>query len=121
LGNVLNDHTTPELRCKIVCGSANNQLGNNRHGDELQARGILYAPDYIVNAGGLLSNLDSLNPGGFNEQRAMDQVSRLYHSMENIIAISKEQNIPTYRAADVLAEQRIASIRQLKSLAGGKV
>jgi leucine dehydrogenase len=119
LGNVLNDHTIPELRCKIVCGSANNQLGDNHHGDALQARGILYAPDYIVNAGGLLSNLDSLNPGGFNDQRAMKQVSRLYNSMENIIAISKEQNIPTYQAADVLAEQRIASIRQLKNLASG--
>jgi leucine dehydrogenase len=117
LGNVLNDQTIPELRCKIVCGSANNQLGENRHGDLLQAQGILYAPDYIVNAGGLLSNLDSLNPGGFNHQRAMEQVSRIYNSMEKIIAISKEQNIPTYRAADVLAEQRIASIRIVKSLA----
>ncbi len=117
LGNVLNDQTIRELRCKIVCGSANNQLGDNLHGDLLQARGILYAPDYIVNAGGLLSNLDSLNPGGFNHQRAMEQVSCLYNSMENIIAISKEQNIPTSRAADVLAEQRIASIRHLKSLA----
>jgi leucine dehydrogenase len=119
LGNVLNDQTIPELRCKIVCGSANNQLGENRHGDLLHAHDILYAPDFIINAGGLLSNLDSLNPGGFNHQRAMEQVSRLYNSMENIIAISKEQNLPTYRAAEVLAEERIASIRQLKSLARG--
>lgn len=117
LGNVLNDQTIPELRCKIVCGSANNQLGEERHGDLLQQRGILYAPDYIVNTGGLLAGLDSLNPGGFNRQRAMEQVSRLYDAMENIIAISKAQNIPTYRAADVLAEQRIAAIRQVKSLA----
>lgn len=117
LGNVLNDQTIPELRCKIVCGSANNQLGEERHGDLLQQRGILYAPDYIVNTGGLLAGLDSLNPGGFNRQRAMEQVSRLFDAMENIIAISKAQNIPTYRAADVLAEQRIAAIRQVKSLA----
>jgi leucine dehydrogenase len=117
LGNVLNDQTIPELRCKIVCGSANNQLGEERHGDLMQQRGILYAPDYIVNTGGLLSGLDSLNPGGFNRQRAMEQVSRLYDAMENVIAISKEQNIPTYRAADVLAEQRIAAIRHVKSLA----
>jgi leucine dehydrogenase len=117
LGNVLNDQTIPELRCKIVCGSANNQLGEERHGDLLQQREILYAPDYIVNTGGLLSGLDSLNPGGFNRQRAMEQVSRLYDAVENIFAISKEQNIPTYRAADVLAEQRIAAIRQVKSLA----
>jgi leucine dehydrogenase len=117
LGNVLNDQTIPELRCKIVCGSANNQLGEEHHGDLLQQRGILYAPDYIVNTGGLLAGLDSLNPGGFNRQRAMEQVSRLYDAMENIIAISKAQNIPTNRAADVLAEQRIAAIRQVKSLA----
>jgi len=117
LGNVLNDQTIPELRCKIVCGSANNQLGEEHHGDLLQQRGILYAPDYIVNTGGLLAGLDSLNPGGYNRHRAMEQVSRLYDAMENIIAISKAQNIPTNRAADVLAEQRIAAIRQVKSLA----
>ena len=117
LGNVLNDQTIPELRCKIVCGSANNQLGEEHHGDLLQQRGILYAPDYIVNTGGLLAGLDSLNPGGYYRQRAMEQVSRLYDAMENIIAISKAQNIPTNRAADVLAEQRIAAIRQVKSLA----
>jgi leucine dehydrogenase len=117
LGNVLNDQTIPELRCKIVCGSANNQLGEEHHGDLLQQRGILYAPDYIVNTGGLLAGLHSLNPGGYNRQRAMEQVSRLYDAMQNIIAISKAQNIPTYLAADVLAEQRIAAIRQVKSLA----
>ncbi len=120
LGNVLNEQTLPELRCKIVCGSANNQLGEQRHGDLLQELGILYAPDYIVNAGGLLTGLDTLNPGGFNRQRAMEKVSHLYDAMESVIAISKDQKIPTYHAADVLAEQRIASIRQVKSLATGK-
>ncbi len=117
LGNVLNDQTIPQLRCKIVCGSANNQLGEERHGDLLHQLGILYAPDYIVNAGGLLSNLDSLNPGGFNRERAMEKVSHLYDAMENVIAISKEQHIPTYRAADVMAEQRIAAVGQAKRLA----
>jgi len=119
LGNVLNEQTLPELRCKIVCGSANNQLGEQRHGDLLQELGILYAPDYIVNAGGLLTGLDTLNPGGFNRQRAMEKVSHLYDAMESVIAISKDQKIPTYHAADVLAEQRIASIRQVKNLATG--
>jgi len=117
LGNVLNDQQIPQLRCKIVCGSANNQLGEERHGDLLHQFGILYAPDYIVNAGGLLSNLDSLNPGGFNRERAIEKVSHLYDAMENVIAISKEQHIPTYRAADVLAEQRIAAVGQAKRLA----
>jgi leucine dehydrogenase len=117
MGAVLNDTTIPELRCKIVCGSANNQLAEARHGDMLQERGILYAPDYIVNAGGLLSGLDSLNPGGFNRQRMMEKVARLYDAMQRVIAISKERSIPTHRAADVLAEQRIAEVGQAKRLA----
>lgn len=119
LGGVLNDQTLPALRCKIVCGSANNQLAETRHGERLQQLGILYAPDYIVSAGGLLAGLDSLNPGGFNRERAMEKIAHLYDAMESVITISKEQKIPTYRAADILAEQRIASIRQAKSLAIG--
>ena len=117
MGSVLNEHTIPELGCKIVCGSANNQLATEQDGDRLAQRGILYAPDYIVSAGGVISGLDSLQPGGFNRQRAMDTVSHIYRTMGNVIAISKEQGIPTYRAADVLAEQRIATVRQVKSLA----
>ncbi|HVB72223.1 MAG TPA: Glu/Leu/Phe/Val dehydrogenase dimerization domain-containing protein [Ktedonobacteraceae bacterium] len=117
LGAVINDRSIPELRCKIVCGSANNQLAEARHGEMLQQRGILYAPDYIVSAGGLLSGLDSLNPGGFNLERAREKVARLYEAMQQVIAISKEQGIPTNRAADVLAEQRIASVGQAKRLA----
>ncbi len=83
----------------------------------IQARGILYAPDFIVNAGGLLLGLDSLNPGGFNRKRAMEKVAALYSAMEKVIAISKELGIPTYRAADVVAEQRIASVGQARKLA----
>ena len=117
LGGILNDRTIPELRCRIVCGSANNQLAEAHHGEMLQRRGILYAPDYIVSAGGLLSGLDSLNPGGFNRERAREKVAHLYDAMQNVIAISKEQGIPTHRAADILAEQRIASVGQAKQLA----
>ena len=117
MGAVLNDSTIPELRCKIVCGAANNQLAEARHGEMLQERGILYAPDYIVNAGGLLSGLDSLNPCGFNQQRMMEKVARLHDAMRHVIAISKEQGIPTSQAADVLAEQRIAAVGQAKRLA----
>ncbi|HKV57768.1 MAG TPA: Glu/Leu/Phe/Val dehydrogenase dimerization domain-containing protein [Ktedonobacteraceae bacterium] len=116
LGGILNDHTIPELRCKIVCGSANNQLAEARHGELLQQRGILYAPDYIVSAGGLLAGLDSLNPGGFNRERAREKVAHLYDAMQNVIAISKEQDISTHRAADILAEQRIASVGQARRL-----
>ncbi len=117
LGAVLNDQTIPELRCKIICGSANNQLAQDRHGDLVAQRGILYAPDYIANAGGALVGVDSLNPGGFNRPRAMETVSRIYETTEKVIALAKEQAIPTYRAADLLAERRIAMARQVKSLA----
>ena len=117
LGAVINDQTLPELRCKIICGSANNQLAEDHHGNLLARRGILYGPDYIVNAGGAIIGADSLYPGGFNRERAMESVSRIYETMEKVIALSKAQNIPTYRAADMLAEQRIAMARQVKSLA----
>lgn len=119
LGAVLNDESLSQLRCKIVCGSANNQLAEGRHGDMLAQKSILYAPDYIVSAGGVITGVDSLNPGGFNRQRAMEKVAQIYKTMGNVIAIAKEQSIPTYRAADVLAEQRIAMMRQVKSLAIG--
>jgi leucine dehydrogenase len=117
MGAVLNEQSIPELGCKIVCGSANNQLATEQDGELLARRGILYAPDYVVSSGGVISGMDSLQPGGFNRQRALETVSHIYKTMGNVIAISKEQGIPTYRAADVLAEQRIATIRQVKSLA----
>ena len=108
LGAVLNDTTIPVLRCKIVCGSANNQLAEDRHGEMIAQREIVYAPDYIVNAGGALTNIDSLAPDGFNHQRAHATVARIYQNMEQLLEISRKQGIPTYRAADVLAEQRLA-------------
>lgn len=116
LGAILNDQTLPQLRCKIVCGSANNQLAEPRYGDTLAEQEILYAPDYIVSAGGVICGLDSLSPGGFQRQRALEKVSRIYKTLGNVIAIAKEQHIATYRAADVLAEQHIAMMRQVKTL-----
>jgi len=116
LGAILSDQTIPELRCKIVCGSANNQLAEGRHGAMLVERGILYAPDYIVNAGGVISGVDSLHPGGFNRQRALDKVAYIYRTMGEVAAIAKTQSISTARAADILAEQRITMIRQVKMI-----
>ncbi|QBD82698.1 Glu/Leu/Phe/Val dehydrogenase [Ktedonosporobacter rubrisoli] len=119
LGAVLNDRSIPELHCKIVCGSANNQLAEERHGDMLEQHGILYAPDYVVNAGGVLAGIDSFNPGGFKRLRAEETIARIYETVEKLIALARAQHIPTYRAADVLAEERIAMVRQVKSLASG--
>ncbi len=117
LGGVINAETIPQLRVKIICGSANNQLRDERDGQEIHARGILYAPDYIVNAGGTIFDTDRLNPGGFNRERAMTNVSRIYETMSSLIRISREEGIPTYRAADLLAERRIEAVRKAKLLA----
>ena len=117
LGAVINERTLSELRCQIVCGAANNQLADESCGDHLALSGILYAPDYLVNAGGMIAYADSRHPEGFRRQRAMAQVSRIYDMLERVFAIAREQAIPTYRAADRLAEQRIESVGQAKTLA----
>ncbi len=117
LGGVINAETVPLFKVKIICGSANNQLREERDGQEIEARGILYAPDYIVNAGGTIFDTDRLNPGGFNRERAMTNVSRIYETMSSLIRISRVERIPTYRAADLLAERRIEAVRKAKLLA----
>lgn len=117
LGATLNDQTIPELKATIVCGSANNQLKEERHGADLRRRNILYATDYIANAGGTTWDTDRLGPGGHNAERARDKVARIYETMKAVLDISRRENIPTSEAADRLAERRIAAIRQAKSLA----
>jgi leucine dehydrogenase len=117
LGAILNERTIPELHCKIVCGAANNQLADEHCGDRLAQTGILYAPDYIVNAGGMIAYAESRYPEGFVRQRALAHVSRIYDTLQRVFALAREGAIPTYRAADRLAEQRIASVRLAKTLA----
>jgi leucine dehydrogenase len=117
LGAVLNERTIPELQCQIVCGAANNQLADESCGDSLTQTGILYAPDYLVNAGGMIAYAEGRHPQGFNRQRVLAHISHIYDTVQQVFAIAKEQTIPTYRAADRLAEQRIASVRQAKTLA----
>jgi len=113
LGGILNDETIQRLKCKIICGSANNQLREERHGDLLIRRGILYGPDYIVNAGGAIYDADRL-VGGVNLERGRQKVARIYENTERVIEIAQKQGIPTYRAADILAEKRIAAISHIK-------
>lgn len=117
LGAVLNDRMIPELRCQIVCGAANNQLADEQCGDRLTQSGILYAPDYVVNAGGMIAYADGRHPAGFNRQRALTTVARIADTLKHVFAIAQIEGIPTNRAADRLAEQRIASVRQVRALA----
>jgi leucine dehydrogenase len=106
LGAVISDTTLPALKVAIVAGAANNQLEDERHGDGLHQRGIIYAPDYAVNAGGLINVNAEVE--GWSLERSHLKASEIYDTIVHIIALAKEQDIPTYRAADRLAEQRIA-------------
>jgi len=113
LGAIINDDTINRLRCKVVAGSANNQLAEERHGDILHEKGILYAPDYVINAGGLMNVADELE--GYHQERAMKKVESIYQIMLDIYRISDEQKIPSYKAADHLAEQRIEQMKHVRS------
>jgi leucine dehydrogenase len=105
LGAILNDQTIPKLDCKAVVGAANNQLLEPRHGDELHKRGILYAPDYAANAGGIINGCIEL--AGWSPEEIARRVDAIYGTLLKIYAISDREKVPTYRAADRLAEERL--------------
>lgn len=113
LGAIINDTTIPMLKAKVIAGSANNQLAESRHGDKLHELGIVYAPDYVINAGGVINVADELY--GYNRERAMKRVETIYDSIAKIFEISKRDNIPTYLAANHLAEERIARVTKSRS------
>lgn len=113
LGATLNDQTIPQLKAKVIAGSANNQLKDERHGDRLHELGIVYAPDYVINAGGVINVADELY--GYNRDRAMKKVEMIYDNIAKVIEISKRDGIPTYKAADRLAEERIDRMRYSRS------
>lgn len=114
LGGILNDDTLNRLRCRIICGSANNQLKEERHGNLLEEKGMVYAPDYIANAGGTIYDTDRLGSGGVNNERGKEKVSRIYENMEKVFEIAERDSIPTYLAADRMAEERIHQVAQVK-------
>jgi leucine dehydrogenase len=113
LGATLNDDTIYKLKAKIIAGAANNQLKDNKHGDLLHELGIIYAPDYVINAGGVINVADELN--GYNQERAYKKIESIYDNIEKVFSISKRDNIPTYKAADRLAEERISTISKSRS------
>lgn len=113
LGATVNDDTIKQLKARVIAGSANNQLKETRHGDLIHEMGIVYAPDYVINAGGVINVADELY--GYNYERAMKKVETIYNSIEKVIEISKRDGIPTYVAADRMAEERIERIRNSRS------
>ncbi len=119
LGAVVNDNTIPRFKVKIISGGANNQLADeSRHGQMLIDRGIMYAPDYAINAGGLINVYNELE--GYSQERALKQAEGIYDTMLTIYAMSKRDKVPTYEASNRLAEQRINAIGRIKSIYAGK-
>ena len=111
LGATVNDETLPRLKVQVIAGGANNQLAEDRHGDELERRGILYAPDYVINGGGVINVYGELHR--WPVERAKKKAGEIYETLLRIFDIAKQQRIPTYRAADRLAEQRVAAVAGL--------
>jgi leucine dehydrogenase len=109
LGGIINDTTIPKLKVRIVAGGANNQLLEERHGDELMRRGILYAPDYVANAGGVINVYGEV--AGWDAQKALDKADDIYDTVLKVFDIAEQMNIPKYEAADRLAERRLAEAK----------
>lgn len=115
LGATVNDDTLARLKCKIICGAANNQLANEaEHGVAVGKKGILYAPDFVVNAGGIINVYYELE--GYNRERALAHAEKIYDTTFNLFQLAKKEGIPTYLAANRLGEQRIESIARINSV-----
>jgi leucine dehydrogenase len=108
LGAGLNDNTIPHLKAKIVAGAANNQLAEPRHGDDLHARGILYAPDYAINAGGLVNVAQEVK--GYDAKASRDKTMEIYTTIWDICDRSKKLQAPTYKVADIMVEEKLAAV-----------
>lgn len=115
LGGILNDDSIPQLRTKVVAGAANNLLLRPDHGKALADRGILYAPDYVINAGGIVNVSVEFHDGGYNEDVALRKIERIPQALKELWTIAKEENIPPSDAADQLAQRIIAEGRAAKA------
>ena len=113
LGGVINDRTIPEFKVEVVAGAANNQLLEARHGDELAARDILYAPDYVTNAGGVINGCIELL--GWEPAQSSAKVDKIYDTMLTVFRIAEAERLPAHRAADNLAERRLNNIARARS------
>ena len=112
LGAVVNDKTLARFKFEIIAGAANNQLQEERHGDELEKRNILYAPDYVINAGGLINVYGELH--NWSADRARRKAGEIYDTLLQLFELAREQGLPTYEAADRLAERRIEQVAAIQ-------
>ena len=106
LGAVLTEELVPRLRCRAIVGAANNQLAGPEVDAALAARGILYAPDFVANAGGIINLAEEFV--GYDAKRALAQTERIEHTMTDVFALARELGVPPGRAAETMAERRIA-------------
>jgi leucine dehydrogenase len=114
LGAILNDDTIPRLSCRIVAGSANNQLKEPRHGQMLRDRGIVYAPDFVINGGGVVNVADEFHPDGYHHDRAYERIAQIGRQVADVIAMAERQQIPSQEAADRLALARLEVMGQVR-------
>lgn len=119
MGGVLHDETIPRLKCKVVSGAANNQLLEDRHGQMLTDRGILYAPDYVINAGGIINVSVELEADGYDERKAVAKIENIYDALKEIFATSRREGITPSLAADRVAEQRLGEARRQSGMMAG--
>jgi valine dehydrogenase (NAD+) len=114
LGGALNERTVPVLQAEIVCGAANNQLAAPDIEKQLEDRGILYAPDYLVNAGGVIQVSDELH--GFDFARAQRKATAIYDTTKAVFALAEAEGVPPATAADRLAERRMSEVGRLRTI-----
>ena len=111
LGAVLDERTIPGIRARIVCGAANNQLARPDDGRMLADRGILYVPDYVANAGGIVNIFEEFHPDGYDADRARVSVERIEQNVQRVFEAARERGVTTAEAADALAEERLRNAR----------
>lgn len=113
LGGTVNDETLSKLKCSIIAGAANNQLKNEDvHGIEVMKKGIIYAPDFALNAGGVINCYSEVK--GLPAEWAMNKADEIYSTIHGIVSRSREENVPTYKIANKMAEERIEAIGNVK-------
>ncbi len=113
LGATINDDTLSRLKCSIIAGAANNQLQRETlHGNAVMEKGIIYAPDFALNAGGVINCYSEV--AGLSAEWAMDKATQIYSTIEQIVKRSKESNVPTYMIANKMAEERIEAVGKVK-------
>ena len=113
LGAIINAHTIPKLKCKVIAGAANNQLATEQDGEELLKRGIYYAPDYAINAGGLINICHERE--GYNRDKAYAHVAKIYDTIKNILEVSAQTKQPANVVANTIAENRVREAERARN------